>query len=127
MEFELKSDGRLRYANNSNYKSDTLIRKEVYVTNEVKKEVIRIILDSNIFDETDEKWPKPDKNGKQNLEIILDGKHISFLTAKIGSYNQVQNSEDPDGLRTFYYLVQDLKCFVFSLISLNFRVKPVQS
>lgn len=28
MEFELKPDGRLRYANNSNYKRDAIIRKE---------------------------------------------------------------------------------------------------
>ena len=28
MEFELTSDGKLRYANNSNYKNDTMIRKE---------------------------------------------------------------------------------------------------
>ena len=30
-------------------------------------------------------------------------------TAKIGSLVDVQDSEDPDGLRVFYYLVQDLK------------------
>jgi protein mago nashi len=28
MEFEIKPDGRLRYANNSTYKNDTIIRKE---------------------------------------------------------------------------------------------------
>jgi hypothetical protein len=28
MEFEFRPDGRLRYANNSNYKNDTMIRKE---------------------------------------------------------------------------------------------------
>ena len=28
MEFEFSSDGKLRYANNSNYKKDTMIRKE---------------------------------------------------------------------------------------------------
>lgn len=28
MEFEFKPDGRLRYANNSNYKNDVMIRKE---------------------------------------------------------------------------------------------------
>ena len=39
----------------------------------------------------------------------------------------VQNSKDPNGLRVFYYLVQDIKCLVFSIISLHFRLKPVQS
>lgn len=28
MEFEFRPDGRLRYANNSNYKNDVMIRKE---------------------------------------------------------------------------------------------------
>jgi hypothetical protein len=34
----------------------------------------------------------------------------------------VQESSDPEGLRVFYYLVQDLKALVFSLISLHFKV-----
>ena len=28
LEFEFRPDGRMRYANNSNYKNDTMIRKE---------------------------------------------------------------------------------------------------
>lgn len=32
---------------------------------------------------------------------------------------------DPEGLRTFYYLVQDLKCLVISLIGLHFKIKPI--
>lgn len=36
----------------------------------------------------------------------------------------VNESEDPEGLRVFYYLVQDLKALVFSLISLHFKVRP---
>lgn len=42
---------------------------------------------------------------------------------KIGSLLDVQRSKDPAGLRSFYYLVQDLKCFVFSLITLHFKVR----
>lgn len=44
-------------------------------------------------------------------------------TAKIGSLVDVQESSDPDGLRVFYYLIQDLKALVFSLISLHFKVR----
>lgn len=44
-------------------------------------------------------------------------------TAKIGSLVDVSESEDPEGLRVFYYLVQDLKALVFSLISLHFKVR----
>lgn len=35
----------------------------------------------------------------------------------------VQKCQDPEGLRVFYYLIQDLKCLVFSLISLHFKVR----
>ena len=43
-------------------------------------------------------------------------------TAKIGSLVDVTESQDPEGLRVFYYLVQDLKALVFSLIALHFKV-----
>ena len=34
---------------------------------------------------------------------------LRIQTAKIGSLVDVQESEDPEGLRVFYYLVQDLR------------------
>lgn len=49
MEFELRPDGRLRYANNSNYKNDTMIRKEVRVSKAVLEEVKRIVEESEIL------------------------------------------------------------------------------
>ncbi len=39
LEFEFRPDGKLRYAYNSNYKKDTLIRKEVYVNRGVIEEL----------------------------------------------------------------------------------------
>ena len=45
-----------------------------------------------------------------------------FTTAKFGSYGEVQKSNDPEGLTVFWYLVQDIKCFVLSLINAHFRV-----
>ena len=94
--------------------------------------------------EDDTKWPQKNKDGRQELEIRLGSEHISFevrtptilavatpcanivlvilQTAKIGSLVDVNESEDPEGLRVFYYLVQDLKALVFSLISLHFKV-----
>ena len=74
------------------------------------------------FREDDSKWPQKNKDGRQELEIRLGNEHISFETAKIGSLVDVQESADPEGLRVFYYLVQDLKALVFSLISLHFKV-----
>ena len=35
LEFEFRPDGKLRYANNSNYKKDTMIRKECVVSKAV--------------------------------------------------------------------------------------------
>eukprot|EP00742_Colponemidia_sp_Colp-10_P000916 GILJ01000994.1.p1 GENE.GILJ01000994.1~~GILJ01000994.1.p1 ORF type:complete len:162 (+),score=24.85 GILJ01000994.1:38-487(+) len=125
LEFEFRPDGRLRYANSSNYKNDTIIRKEVYVSDTVLKELKRVIQDSEIIKEDDNLWPPPDRIGRQELEIVLGNEHISFTTSKIGSFADVQDSKDPEGLRVFYYLVQDLKCLVFSLIGLHFRIKPV--
>lgn len=49
MEFELRPDGRLRYANNSNYKNDTMIRKEVRVSKAVLEEVKRIVEESEVL------------------------------------------------------------------------------
>lgn len=37
----------------------------------------------------------------------------------------VTESADPEGLRVFYYLVQDLKALVFSLIALHFKVRSL--
>lgn len=49
MEFEFRPDGRLRYANNSKYKNDVMIRKEVVTSKLVLKELKRIIEDSEIL------------------------------------------------------------------------------
>ncbi len=109
----------------------------------VIEEMKRIIRESEITKEDDHNWPPPDRVGRQELEIKLDNEHISFTvrflyycsftsyifpllkSSKIGSLLNVQESNDPEGFRIFYYLIQDLKCFVFSLISLHFKIKPI--
>uniref|UniRef100_A0A0R3RQ24 Protein mago nashi n=1 Tax=Elaeophora elaphi TaxID=1147741 RepID=A0A0R3RQ24_9BILA len=125
LEFEFRPDGKMRYANNSQYKNDTLIRKEAYVGKIVIEELKRIIDDSEIMQEDDATWPEPDRIGRQELEILHNDEHISFTTSKIGSAADVNKSSDPEGLRSFYYLVQDLKCLVFSLIGMHFKIKPI--
>ncbi|KAG9026199.1 hypothetical protein FRB95_009314 [Tulasnella sp. JGI-2019a] len=146
LEFEY-SHGRLRYANNSNYRNESLIRKEMWISPLMIQELKRIIEASDIVKsddpsvvdsaarliyfilsvvrEDDNKWPKKSIVGKQELEIRLGSDHIAFETAKIGSLVDVNDSQDPEGLRVFYYLVQDLKCLLFSLISLHFKIKPI--
>eukprot|EP00920_Eleutheroschizon_duboscqi_P025214 GHVT01062244.1.p1 GENE.GHVT01062244.1~~GHVT01062244.1.p1 ORF type:complete len:178 (-),score=24.55 GHVT01062244.1:64-597(-) len=78
IEFEFRPEGRLRYANNSNYKSDQMIRKEAYVSHSVMDELKRVISESDIVKEDDCKWPAPDRVGRQELEIVLGNDHISF-------------------------------------------------
>ncbi|KAI9775653.1 MAG: hypothetical protein M1839_000978 [Geoglossum umbratile] len=145
-DFRVLGDGRsasARYANNSNYRNDSLIRKEMCVSSVLIDEIKRIIKQSEIMKEDDTKWPQKNKDGRQELEIRLGNEHISFevgtivsrdkksrrlnlfQTAKIGSLVDVTESADPEGLRVFYYLVQDLKALVFSLISLHFKIKPI--
>lgn len=125
LEFEFRPNGLLRYANNSNYKKEVMIRKEVFVNTCILDELKKIIEDSEILKEDDKLWPEPDRVGRQEMEIVVGNEHISFTTTKIGSLMDIMNSEDPDGLRTFYYLVQDLKSLVFALISLHFKIKPI--
>ncbi|KAG9253504.1 Mago nashi protein [Emericellopsis atlantica] len=127
-DFRVVGDGRsavARYANNSNYRNDSLIRKEMSVSSVIVDEIKRIIKSSEITKEDDAKWPQKNKDGRQELEIRLGSDHISFETAKIGSLVDVTESADPEGLRVFYYLVQDLKALVFSLIALHFKIKPI--
>ena len=125
LEFELRPDGKLRYANNSNYKRDKLIKKEMFVSRAVVEEAKRIVLASEIHKESDAQWPKGcDSAGSQELELVLGEEHISFTTSKIGSLLDVQSSKDPEGLRVFYYVVQDLKALVFSLINLHVKLGP---
>ncbi|KAG6786602.1 hypothetical protein POTOM_008208 [Populus tomentosa] len=145
LEFEFRPDGKLRYANNSNYKNDTMIRKEVFLTPAVLKECRRIISDSEvlimylyvieldavedvissimIMKEDDNNWPEPDRVGKQELEIVMGNEHISFTTSKIGSLVDVHSSQDPEGLRIFYYLVQVIILVMNMNISLNVEVR----
>uniref|UniRef100_A0A8C0GPS8 Uncharacterized protein n=1 Tax=Chelonoidis abingdonii TaxID=106734 RepID=A0A8C0GPS8_CHEAB len=78
-----------------------------------------------ITKEDDALWPQPDTAGQQELEIVIGDEHISFTTSKIRSLIDVNQSKVPEGVQVFDYLVQDLKCLVFSLIGLHFKIKPI--
>ena len=67
--------------------------------------------------EDDNNWPEPDRVGRQELEIVMGNEHISFTTSKIGSLMDVQTSNDPEGLRIFYYLVQVCSKFLLLISS----------
>ena len=93
LEFEIREDGRVRYANSSHYKSDLMIRKQVFVSPVVVEEIKRIISESTVMGLRDEDWPAPDRDGKQELEIH-DGNGVSILleTSKIGSMSEISST-----------------------------------
>jgi protein mago nashi len=126
LEFEFKK-GLLRYANNSRYKGAEMIRKNVQCNATVIQELKRIIEESEVLKESDDKWPQPNNVGRQELEVVLGNHHISFCTTKLGSLVDVQESSEHGALKIFYWLVQDLRCFVFALIGLHFRIKPYKT
>ena len=104
-----------------------MIRKEVFVSPAVVEEIRRIIQESEITKADDAKWKEPDENtsGRQELEIKIGNEHIAFTCAEIKSLKDVEESDDPEGLKTFYYLTQDLKCLMFSLMSIHFKKNPI--
>lgn len=61
MEFEIQPNGKLRYANDSGYKSERrdMIRKEVTITPAIIDELKRIINESEVTQEDDNQWPEP--------------------------------------------------------------------
>jgi protein mago nashi len=133
IEFELRPDGHLRYANNSNYKHDTIIRRELRVGRLVREQVLLLVKEAGLVSHTDgsavalndEKWPLPNRDGRQELEVICSGEHVYLSTCKIGSLLDIQSAGNPEGLQTFHFMVQDLKTLVLSLVSAHYKIKPI--
>jgi protein mago nashi len=97
----------------------------VCVNRIVVEEIKRIVEKSAILAADDAKWPEPDRNGRQELEVVCGKEHISFTCSKVGTMAEINQAEDPEGLRGFTYLIQDLKCLVFSVIGMHFKIKPI--
>ena len=121
---ELCPNGRLRYANSARYKNAGMIKKEAFVSPGVLDQARRIIEESGIVEVDPSSWPQA-TDRKQELEIKMGKIHATFACAEIGSLLDIQKSNDPEGLKKFYYLTQDLKTLVFSLVSLHFRIRPI--
>ncbi|KAJ1996837.1 hypothetical protein GGI04_005625, partial [Coemansia thaxteri] len=108
--FEIDKGGRLKYANDSKYRRDSLIEKSMRLSPTMLNEVKRIVEDSEIMKESDEKWPRrSEEKGSIQLEITMGGRSASFDTEKIASLSDIAGTEDPEGLRVLYYLIQDFK------------------
>ncbi len=50
----------------------------VKVSPAVMEELKRIVLNSEILNEDDSQWPEPNKNGLQELEILVNNTHIFY-------------------------------------------------
>lgn len=81
--------------------------------------------DIEIPKEDDAFWPPPNQAQRQEREIVIGDEYISFPRLKIGSLISVNQSKDPESLWVFYYLLWDLKCLLFGLIGLHFKMKPI--
>ncbi|GAB0493044.1 hypothetical protein MMPV_004316 [Pyropia vietnamensis] len=125
---EVFPSGRLSYTNSSGYKRGTLIRKDVTLSPAVLVELHRLLRESGVMDVSDRAWPPPSGAGTVSLEVVLDGGaggRVALRTATIGSLLDVVASTDADGLRVFYYVVQDVRCFVFALLGMHYKIKPI--
>lgn len=132
LEFELRPSGLLRYANNSNYRSEALIRKECYLS-PLATSLFRSIVEKcslTQLDDTD--WPRADVRsplGRQELEIIVGGQHALYITSKLGSVREVakysKEIDQANDLETFYYAIQDLKALVLTLMAAHFKLRPI--
>mmetsp|Transcript_20025 Transcript_20025/g.23055 ORF Transcript_20025/g.23055 Transcript_20025/m.23055 type:complete len:134 (-) Transcript_20025:86-487(-) len=125
LEFDLTSDGVLKYSNNSNYRKDSMIKKQVKVGPAVVEEVKRLALVSNVLSCDDSCWPEPNRDGRQELEIRIGQTELSLVTSKFAQLEDVENSNDPRGLTAFHYFVRDVKMLVLSLIGLHFKIKAI--
>ena len=125
LEFELRSDGVLRYANNSHYRNDNSVKKQVKCSQAIVELVKKMTIESQIFLCDDSKWPQPDRDGRQELDVLIGGTHISYSTNKIGQIKLIEQSADPQGLGAFFYLVNEVKDLVFALLSMHFKINPV--
>jgi len=82
LEFEIQPSGLLRYANDTRYRNDGLIRKEVLLQPQVVREFKNLVDESKIIQEDDSEWPMPSDDGSQELEIVSNGEHISFVVRR---------------------------------------------
>merc|ERR1711904_62481 len=79
-EFELRPDGKLRFAINTHYKRDGLIRKALHVSSSVPQQLLTLYLTSLLTLTDDTLWPSPDNTGRQDLELLLGPLHVSYCT-----------------------------------------------
>ena len=117
-------------------------------------QVARVVKQAGVMGLDDARWPRPDKDGLQELEVRIAGggalgggggggkgggedggrqpqpqpqqpQHVSLATTKLSSAVQVARCSDAAGLRRYYYACQDLKALFLALVTAHFQVQPI--
>ncbi|KAL0207981.1 hypothetical protein P9112_010568 [Eukaryota sp. TZLM1-RC] len=125
LEFEIFDNGTILYSNNSKYKNEALIKRELQASPAVISLLRQMVDNSRIVDLDDSLWPFANKIGKTELEIVSGNYHICFETAKQFSLAEIEGSRDPKGLGCFVDLVQELKSLVLNLVHIHFVRNPL--
>lgn len=125
MEFELRGDGTLRYANESGYKKGSKIRKQLKLSEPFFAWIRNFIVDSGIVDAHDDTWPEDNEYGRQEFELVLPGTHIFFVTCKIGSRNELRSYNADPSLEIFYNLTLSIKQWLLDAMGIHFRLGEV--
>ncbi|KAL0251682.1 hypothetical protein GEMRC1_000894 [Eukaryota sp. GEM-RC1] len=125
IEFELRDNGNLLYRNNSGYKREEPILREVQLSEPVVRFIRNMIVESHIVNHKDSLWPRPDRVGKTELEIVMGDKRICFVTTKINTVYEIESCDDQQGLFVFFELVEELKILFNDLIHIHFRKNPL--
>ena len=133
LEYEIREDGTIRYGNHSKYRDRTLagnpsglIKKRVTVAGPVLDEFKRLVRESEITTRCkSDAWPKADRAGRQELEIVIDGKHTLLVTNMTCLMSEIQKLQDAESFTRFFYLVQDSKMLVLNLIQMHHRIRAV--
>lgn len=144
MEFEINNQGWLKYSNGSHYRKSDAIRKEVQLSSLVLDQIKEMVEKTGILSLTAEeegKWPAVDMGrtqkseqpphdtkdniqGRQELEIVLNGKNLYLRTPKFKYVHDLEGLEEEKNLKTYFHLCQQLKGFILSLINVHFKVSP---
>ena len=121
IEFEIKAQegGLVKYTNNSTG-LDKKIKRAWCLSPVALRTFKRKLLESYILDCNDENWPEPNREGRQELEVVIGGTHISFVTAMCITSQSAKDSSDPQGLTQFVNLAQDLRQLVADLFRMHF-------
>jgi protein mago nashi len=133
LEYEVREDGTIRYGNHSKYRDKSsaasasgLLKKRVKVAPLVLEEFQRMVRNSGILTLTrPDTWPPADRAGRQELEIVIDGKHLQYVTNMTCQMTDIRKLQDAEGFERFFYLVLNSKQLVLTLIGMHHRIKPV--